>query len=150
MRTRRLGLVLVAVGVLGLIGTSVGASIGPGSRGTGWMSWMHERMMGSGLGGGQAPAPVAGAPEIEVVARDFSFSPTEVTVPAGTTVNVVVVNDGGLPHDVTIPAFGFGVAAVSGTRASASLTVGGAGRYELFCSVPGHRDAGMQGFLEVR
>ncbi len=149
MRTRHLGFVLIAVGVLGLIGTSVGAGIGPGSQGPGWMGSMHEWMMGGDLGAGQAPAPVVGAPEVEVVARDFSFSPTEVTVPAGTTVNLVLVNGGDLPHDITIPAFGFRVAALAGTRVSASLTVASPGRYEFFCSVLGHRDAGMQGSLVV-
>lgn len=145
MRTRTLGLVLIAVGALGLIGTSAVAGLGPGSRGPGWMASMHERMMG-GVRSGQAPAPVAGAPEVEVVARDFAFSPTEVTIPAGATVNLVLVNDGDLPHDITIPAVGFRVAALPGTRVSASLTAG-PGEYEFFCSVPGHRDAGMEGLI---
>jgi len=146
MRTRTLGLVLIAVGALGLIGTSVGAGVGPGSQGPGWMASMHERMMGSGVRSGQAPAPVAGAPEVEVVARDFSFSPAEVNVPAGTSVNVVLVNDGDLPHDITIPALGFQVAALPGTRVLSSLTAV-PGKYEFFCSVPGHQDAGMEGLI---
>jgi uncharacterized cupredoxin-like copper-binding protein len=92
---------------------------------------------------------VAGAPDIAVVTRDFSFSPTEVTVSAGTTVNVVLVNGGDLLHDLTIPALGFRVEALPGTRASASLTVTSPGRYEFICSVPGHREAGMEGVVIV-
>ncbi len=147
MRTRRLGLVLIAVGVLGLIGTSVGAGPGSGVQGPGWMVSMHEWMMGGSLRAGRAPAPVAGAPEIEVVARDFSFSPTELTVPAGTTVNLLLVNEGKLLHDVTIPVLEFRVEALPGTRVSASLTVADPGTYEFICSVPGHRDAGMRGLI---
>lgn len=146
MRTRTLGLVLIAVGALGLIATSVGTGFGPGWQGPGWMASMHERMMGGGLGTEQVPAPVPGAPQVEVVARDLSFSPTEIKVPAGTTVNLLLVNDGDLPHDITIPALGFRVVALPGARASASLTAS-LGEYEFFCSVPGHRDAGMEGLL---
>jgi uncharacterized cupredoxin-like copper-binding protein len=145
MRTRLLGLVLIAVGALGLIGTSVGAGVGPRPLGPGWMASMHEGMMG-GVTSGQAPAPVAGAPEVEVVAGDFAFSPAEVNVPAGGTVNLVLVNDGDLPHDITIPALGFRVEALPATRVSASLKAG-PGEYEFFCSVPGHRDAGMRGLI---
>jgi nitrite reductase (NO-forming) len=113
------------------------------------MASMHERMMGGGVVAGRAQAPVAGAPEIQLVARDFSLSPTEITIPAGTTVNLVLVNDGELLHDVTIPALGFRVEAVGGSKAAASLTVTSPGRYEFFCSLPGHQEAGMEGVLEA-
>jgi uncharacterized cupredoxin-like copper-binding protein len=103
-------------------------------------------MMGAGVRPEQAPAPVPGAPEVEILARDFTFSPTEVAVPAGATVNLVLMNDGDLAHDITIPAVGFRVAALPGTRVSASLTAG-PGEYEFFCSVAGHRDAGMEGVI---
>ena len=146
MSTRRQGFVLIAVGVVGLIGTSVAAGPGPGTPGLGWMASMHEGMMGGGLGG-RASAPVADAQEVEVVTRDLSFSPTEVTVPAGTTVNLLLVNEGDLLHDVTIPALGFRVEALPGSRATASLTVASPGRYEFVCSVPGHREAGMEGLV---
>jgi heme/copper-type cytochrome/quinol oxidase subunit 2 len=146
MSSRRLGLVLVAVGVVGLIGVPVVAGPGPGSSGLDWMASMHERMMG-GSRAGRAEAPVPGAPDIEVVTRDFSFSPTELTVPAGTTVNVVLVNDGDLLHDLTIPALGFRLEASPGTRTSSSLTVASQETYPFICSVPGHREAGMEGVV---
>ena len=146
MSTRRLGLVLVAVGVVGLIGVPVVAGPGPGSSGLDWMASMHERMMG-GSRAGRAQAPVPGAPDIEVVTRDFSFSPTQLTVPAGTTGNVVLVNDGDVLHDLTIPALGFRLEASPGTRTSSSLTVASQGTYQFICSVPGHREAGMEGVV---
>ncbi len=102
-----------------------------------------------GAAGGEAAAPVPGASQIEVVARDFSFSPAEVTLPAGTTMNLVLANQGDLLHDVTIPALGFRLVADPGARASASLTTPTPGTYEFFCSIPGHREAGMIGILLV-
>ena len=146
MSTRRLGLVLIAMGVVGLIGVPVVAGPGPGSSGLDWMVSMHERMMG-GSRAGRAQAPVPGAPDIEVVTRDFSFSPTQLTVPAGTTGNVVLVNDGDVLHDLTIPALGFRLEASPGTRTSSSLTVASQGTYQFICSVPGHREAGMEGVV---
>jgi uncharacterized cupredoxin-like copper-binding protein len=113
------------------------------------MASMHERMMGGGPAAGRAQAPVIGAPEIQLVARDFSFSPSEITVPSGTTVNVVLVNEGDLLHDVTIPTLGFRLEAAAGSKAAASLTVTSPGRYEFFCSLPGHQEAGMEGVLEA-
>ena len=156
MRSRTLGIVLIVVGILGLLGTSWAASWapapwapGPSGVGSGWMRSMHEGMTGQGPGRQAAPAPEPGAREVRVAARDFSFSPAEFAAPAGTPVNVVLVNQGGVLHDLTIPALGLGLVASPGATASGALSAPRAGRYEVFCSVPGHRDAGMAGVLVV-
>jgi len=72
-----------------------------------------------------------------------------VRVPAGGTVNLVLENQGSLPHDITIPALGFSLPAAPGATASAALSATRPGTYEFFCSVPGHREAGMTGVLAV-
>ena len=149
MSSRRLGLVLVAVGVVGLIGVPVVAGPGLGSSGLDWMASMHERMMG-GSRAGRAQAPVPGAPDIEVVTRDFSFSPTELTVPAGTTVNVVLVNDGDLLHDLTIPALGFRLEASPGTRTSSSLRWRARGRISSSAPSPDTERRGWKGSSSQR
>jgi nitrite reductase (NO-forming) len=84
---------------------------------------------------------------VRIVGSDFSFSPNQVRIAAGSTVSLVLVNDGDLPHDVTIPALGFRLSTAPGAKASGSLTVTRAGSYELYCAVPGHREAGMSGML---
>ena len=153
MSRRPQGLILIAVGLVGLTLTSIGWAAGPmGPRsmmGQGSMSQMHEWMNGSDQQGRSAPAPSPGATTIQVVARDFSFSPPELDIPAGRTVNVTLVNEGDLFHDITITALGFGLSASSDTSASGALTPPTPGRYEFFCSVPGHREAGMAGTLVV-
>ena len=156
MGSRRLGLVLVVVGAVGLVSVSaIGAAV-PGSgnpapnwMGSGGMSSMHAWMHGYGSGGTVAPSPSPGAEEVTVVGRDFSLSPSEVRVPAGGTVNLVLENQGSLPHDITIPALGFSLPAAPGATASAALSATRPGTYEFFCSVPGHREAGMTGVLGV-
>jgi len=109
----------------------------------GMPGWMH----GGPASVGTAPAPSPGAAEVTVVARDLSFSPEEVGVPAGQTVNLVLRNEGAVFHDLTLPDLGFRLSASPGQEASAALTVPAPGRYPFFCSVPGHRQAGMVGVL---
>jgi nitrite reductase (NO-forming) len=83
------------------------------------------------------------------VARDFAFSPNQVRVSAGGTVNLILANEGDTLHDITAPALRFRLEAMAGATATGVLTVPGPGTYEFFCSVPGHREAGMSGILVV-
>jgi nitrite reductase (NO-forming) len=155
MGSKRMGLALVVVGVVGLASLSAIGPAVPGSAnpawnwmGSGWMSSMHAGMHGYGSGGG-APPPSPGAEDVTIVARDFSFSPSELRISAGGTVNLILANEDSLPHDITIPALGLSLPAAPGTTASAALSAARPGTYEFFCSVPGHKEAGMTGVLRV-
>jgi uncharacterized cupredoxin-like copper-binding protein len=157
VRSRTLGLLLVVVGVAGLALTSIGWAAGPpgAAWGPGWMTGpggmgsMHAWMHGAAQAGQTAPAPVPGAREVRIVARDFAFSPNQVRLAAGATVNLVLANEGDALHDITFPALGFRLEATAGATATGALTVARPGTYEFFCSVPGHREAGMSGILVV-
>ena len=80
------------------------------------------------------------------------YNKTSLTANAG-TVTIRFTNDSSLPHNVT-------VAASNGTVLDATPTFQGGTRtltvelhpgvYSFYCSVPGHRGAGMQGKLIVR
>lgn len=147
MSRRVLGAVLLAAGLLGLGLSAVGGAWGgPDGSPPPWShGWMHRWMHGAPA---TLPAPpVPGAPEVEVVARDLSFSPAELRVEAGTTVNLVLRNEGAVLHDFTIPSLGFRLEAPPGETAAASLTVPTPGRYPFLCTVPGHAEAGMTGVL---
>jgi uncharacterized cupredoxin-like copper-binding protein len=102
-----------------------------------------------GGGGGDLPA-VDGptAPRLEVTASDMAHDPAEVAVAAG-EVEVVLRNDGATLHDLRIDEQPFIVEAAAGETASRRLELD-AGRYRFFCSLPGHREGGMEGVLEVR
>ncbi len=164
MGPRRLGLSLVAIGLVGILGLSVLGAAAPWRgipRGAavyrpqaqpwwwGMHRWMHGGPSWARWGGGVAPSPSPGAEEVRVELDEFSFSPSVLELRAGETVNLVLVNEGQLPHDLTIPALGFSLAVGPGETASAALTVERAGSYGFFCSVPGHRAAGMVGTLVV-
>jgi plastocyanin len=66
-------------------------------------------------------------------------------------VTIEYTNDSGLPHNVTLEGGGAdGEATDTITEGETSLTVDlEAGEYTFFCSVEGHRAAGMEGTLVV-
>lgn len=109
-------------------------------------------LLPAGCGGGDGAdlPPVEGptAPRLEVRASEMSFDPAAVAVAAG-EVEVVLHNEGQMLHDLRIGEEPFIVEAGAGQSATGSVTLD-PGRYEIYCSLPGHRDAGMEGVLEVR
>lgn len=85
---------------------------------------------------------------LSVITTDLAFDSTALTVSAG-SVTVNVTNNGQLPHDFTIDSPAIMVEVVSnGASASGTVTLS-AGEYTFYCSVPGHRGAGMEGTLTV-
>lgn len=103
----------------------------------------------------QAPAQQAGpATTVQVRESEFKIAPAPATVPAAGKVTFVVKNAGKIQHDLALQ--GAGVSASTKTPLispgqSAKLTVTlAAGTYTLYCSVPGHRAAGMVAKLVVK
>jgi plastocyanin len=98
-----------------------------------------------GAGGGatlQLAADPGGAPK---------FDPTTLEAPAG-TVMIDFTNDSSNPHNVTIEGNGIEEVAsdtVTGESTSVSADLE-AGTYTFYCSVDGHRAAGMEGTLTVK
>jgi plastocyanin len=82
----------------------------------------------------------------------LAFNTKSLTAKAG-KVTIVFTNDSPLPHDVTVQkgTSGATIAATPifdhGTK-SITMTLA-AGKYTYYCSVPGHRQAGMVGTLTV-
>jgi uncharacterized cupredoxin-like copper-binding protein len=97
---------------------------------------------------GAEPLDVPTSPKLEVVATEMKYTPNELAVSAG-TVQVVLVNDGSAYHDLRIGEERFILEAPAGQRAESSISLE-AGTYQLYCSIPGHSEAGMEGTLEVR
>ncbi len=110
--------------------------------------------MGGGMGhdgamGHDETSPVAdGARRIEVTARSFQFDPEEITVTAGEDVAIVLTSED-LLHDFTIDEIDAHVAADADETSEGGLRADEPGRYTFYCTVAGHRDAGMEGTLIV-
>ncbi len=93
-------------------------------------------------GGGEA-----GRDDPTITATDLAFEPTDLSLPAGTT-DLTLVNEGAAEHDVTVDELGLEVYAAPGETTTESVDLE-AGSYTFYCSIPGHREAGMEGTLTV-
>jgi plastocyanin len=96
--------------------------------------------------GTRAPA-AAGGVVLKVTGTEYSFAPSPLTASAGPT-TIRFTNRGATGHDFTIRALGIHLSAQPGKSAAATATLK-PGTYLVYCSVPGHRQSGMQGKLTV-
>lgn len=102
-------------------------------------------------GDGTSSEPVdAGDGTVQVEASDLAFSPTQVSAAAG-EIEVELENTGAAEHDFVIEEAGDEVVvqAAPGETATGTIELE-AGTYTFYCAVPGHREAGMEGTLEVQ
>lgn len=73
-------------------------------------------------------------------------------VHAGETIQINLINGEGAEHDVVVDQYAARSDRVIGKGASTSFAfvADKTGEFAYYCSVPGHREAGMEGRLEVR
>lgn len=137
----------LAVGlVVGLVGVGAAGAVGAAA---GMREIHHEEEAG---GGEEEQGLAAEAPEgaLVFVAVDVDFEQAPETAEAG-ELTFFLANEGATLHDVTIEEEGDEVVveAEGGQTDEGSMELT-AGSYTYYCSVPGHREAGMEGTLEVQ
>jgi len=83
-------------------------------------------------------------------AEDIKYVSAPDTIPAGTA-TFTLINDGAAPHDVTIEELGdvHVVHADGGTSETGTVELEAGETYTYYCSIPGHRGAGMEGTFTV-
>jgi uncharacterized cupredoxin-like copper-binding protein len=86
---------------------------------------------------------------IHLAVKEWSFEPKSLQLPAGQPVTLVLDNKGQLAHDVSIPGLGVHLTAPAGKSASQTVNATRDGTFEFICSIPGHKEAGMQGSVMV-
>lgn len=112
---------------------------------------------------------------VELVMTDFAFRPASFEVRAGVPVVLTLVNEGTLEHDFSILEIPVEAAtaaeessgehdmqmstmavepqlhasALAGASNTLTFTPTKPGTYDFFCTVPGHKEAGMVGTLTV-
>lgn len=94
---------------------------------------------------GSSAAP--GEADVRVEAREMAYEPSRLEVSAGESLSVELVNGGSLRHDLVLD---------DGTE-SGTLNAGESTTLDLevhestvaWCSVPGHRNAGMELSIDV-
>ena len=99
---------------------------------------------GGGGGGGGSTVQISADPS-----GALKYEQTDVSATAG-SITIDFTNMSSLPHDVTIEGNGASGATDQITDSTTSTTVDlDPGTYAFFCSVDGHRAAGMEGTLTV-
>ena len=148
---RRLAVALaMAVASLGLIAAGCGDddddSNGGAEATTEQVETMAEPTTGEEIEAAPAEATVLDVP---VAATGLAYAVTEVTAPAG-EITLRSVNDQSTPHNIAIdePETTLGEIVSDGGTSEITVTLE-PGTYEYYCSVPGHREAGMVGTLTV-
>lgn len=150
-RSAAVAAVLLALGLLAACGSDEDPAV-QGSSETS-MPMDDGRMMDDGddghMGGHDEPSDAAAdARRIEVTAASFAFDPDEIRVAAGEEVAIVLTSEDAL-HDFTIDELDAHVAADRGDTEEGGFTADEPGRYTYYCTVAGHREAGMEGTLVV-
>ena len=109
----------------------------------------------SGGSGGEAEGGSAGsasALDIEAASSGLAYASTSASAKAG-KVTVDFTNPQPVPHDVAIESSDGEVIGQTETTAEGSDSTEvelEPGTYTFFCTVPGHREAGMEGTLTVK
>ena len=113
-----------------------------------------------------AGAAAGGASTVALKLEDIKFDTTALSATKGQALTVNLTNTGALDHDFTMEKLD-GAATIDGKDAKATgqavhaalkpkatgklvITPSAAGTFTFFCTVPGHREAGMQGRLTVK
>ena len=100
-------------------------------------------------GGGDSVSGGAAADQtIEVSLTEFAVTPATVTVEAGTTLTLLVTNNGTMAHDLKLD--GETGTAVLASGESETIELGPFEETsEAWCTIPGHKDAGMVMSIDV-
>jgi uncharacterized cupredoxin-like copper-binding protein len=123
---------------------------------------------------GQSQSATSAPQALSVAAKEFAFMPAALTAKAGQPITISLQNTGAVEHDWSIREIEISGEAKSSGDASSGHTMGGMGdepklhvaagignkgtltftpskpgTYEYYCTVAGHKEAGMVGTLTV-
>jgi len=103
------------------------------------------------LAGTASAGRVAAAPTMTgmVTAENTRFVASSVSVKNGNVLGLFVINRDATGHSFDIDSLGIHVPLGPNSTTAVAVTPTGPGALEFYCSVPGHRDAGMVGTIAV-
>ncbi|UVI33448.1 cupredoxin domain-containing protein [Paenibacillus spongiae] len=87
--------------------------------------------------------------ELLVQAMEFSFSPTSIRVVEGQKVKISLANQGKEVHDFEIVGTSVHIHSAPGEKNSMIVSFDKAGYYQVVCTLPGHKEAGMTATIHV-
>ncbi len=143
----------LAAGLIALAGCGSSSSTTSSSASTPASSAPAVTTSSSATSSTPAPATSGGALSLAANAEgQLKFDTTSLTAKAG-KVSIAFTNASSLEHNLTVASSSGQVVGTtptfSGGSKNVSLTLK-PGTYKFYCSVPGHRQAGMEGTLTVQ
>jgi len=100
---------------------------------------------------GAAEGSGAGATnDLTVTMTEFKFQPASLSATAGRPITLHLKNAGTVDHQFRIDQAGVDVTVKPSQTATQEIPALAAGSYDVVCSVPGHKEAGMTAKLVVR
>jgi plastocyanin len=104
-------------------------------------------LAGSSAGGGR----VSSAPTVPglITAENTKFTASTLSVKSGDVIGYFVINKDRAGHSFDIDSLGIHVPLAPNSTTAVTVRPTGSGSIEFYCSVPGHRDAGMAGTISV-
>ena len=93
--------------------------------------------------------PEPGVKVIRVRGGDFWLEPNSVTVNKGDRVKIIFENVGTIVHDLGIDGYGRTEIISAGSIDTIEFVADKAGTFDMWCSVAGHKEAGMEGSFVV-
>jgi len=109
-------------------------------------------VLGTAACGSSDGVPAVSGPtaaRLELDASEMRYAPSRIAVAAG-PITVVLHNVGLVHHDLRVDKIPTLFAEALPGKSSTTTWQLAKGRYRIYCSVAGHRAAGMEGVLEVR
>lgn len=118
----------------------------PGSSASGMPGMPHDTLPRTDI----SPSIPPDAQRVEVVGTEFAFSPSDPRIQADSPTAITFKNDGTTAHDWTVhQADGTEIAhahAEAGETATVVMRFE-PGTYDVWCTIAGHKEAGMVGTL---
>jgi uncharacterized cupredoxin-like copper-binding protein len=124
---------------------------------------------------GAASSTTLTTQKLHVTAKEFAYTPTTLEITSGQLIEITLQNTGAVEHDFSVTEIdlvasrtsadeaqsahmmgGMGeqpklhVAAAAGGQSTLIFTPTKPGQYQFYCTVAGHKDAGMSGVLTVK
>lgn len=93
--------------------------------------------------------PTSGARTVGIEASNFHFAPGRIELDKGEEIALALTSEDG-PHDFAVDGLGLVADVSGGDTTTQRLRIDEPGAYTFYCTIPGHRDGGMEGSLVVK